>query len=94
MKHGLLIILLSLCVMSVIANGRKFVCENDTVQIENSEAADSDESSVTSFHSLFYHAVRYNPASLFYTLDLLEYRYLASPTDAIHLDFFTPPPEL
>lgn len=49
MKVGLFIFLWSICLVGSIANGKKFVQVNETVQFEDCEPSDTDESEITSF---------------------------------------------
>lgn len=47
MKLGLFIFLWSLCLVGSLANGWEFAQENETVQLEDCEPSDTDESEVT-----------------------------------------------
>jgi len=92
MKHALIFLLLGLCIMSGIANGKKFLCEKYTLEIELCETSDSNESELTSLHSLFSvipsHFLFFDP-----TADLSNNHSSVGSVKAIFLDFFCPPPE-
>ena len=46
MKIGLFILFWSFCLVGPLANGKKFMQENETVQLEDCEPSDTDESEV------------------------------------------------
>lgn len=94
MKLSLIFLLLGLCIMSGMASGKKFVCENDTTQFESCETSDSTESDAPTLHSLYNQSSSHINHSLIYTLIIARFRHLARPMMPIHLEFFTPPPEV
>ncbi|WP_373513229.1 hypothetical protein [Persicitalea sp.] len=54
MRVGFFIFLMSFCIVGIIANGKKFVQESETIQLQDCEPADSDESeSKSSFFTDF-----------------------------------------
>lgn len=93
MRYGICILLLNLCILSGIANGKKFIYESDTILFENCETSDSSESDVSSLHSLL-NLSGINAASVYLnSLSLTGYLYLSTPHDTVHPDDFSPPPE-
>jgi hypothetical protein len=92
MKHGFLVLLLGFCIMSGIANGKKFVCEKDTIEIESCETHDSSESEVSSLHTLL--SVIPGHFSFFgFSTRFFKSLYTVEPFKAIYVEFFSPPPE-
>ena len=90
MKVGLFIFLWSICLVGSLANGKKFVQENETIQLENCEPSDTDESEVTlSFFSDMLpgvSSVRFQPSGkAFHPFALLAVRQMAPDS------FFSPP---
>lgn len=90
MKIGLFIFLWSICLVGSLANGKKFVQANETVQLEDCVPSDTDESEVTlSFFSALLPGVSFpnlqfaNRAS--YAYSFLSVRQIAPDS------FFSPP---
>ncbi|MPR32289.1 hypothetical protein [Salmonirosea aquatica] len=93
MKHVLYAFLISICVMSSIANGKKYVFEGDSVVAENCEAPDSDESDTTLDFSLFTSEAGHTATFLLSDICLINpFRYLSKSFSPIDLDYFSPPP--
>lgn len=93
MRYGICIFLFNLCILSGIANGKKFIYESESVLIENCETSDTNESDVSSLHSLL-NIAGWHSASLYLNSPCLTgYLYLTIPHDTVHPDDFSPPPE-
>ncbi len=91
MKVGLFIFLWSFCLVGSIANGKKFVQENETSQWEDCEPADTDESEVPT--SLF--TVLLYGRTVFHFFPAFKFRYIYTifTFKKIALDSFFPPPD-
>ncbi|TDB64612.1 hypothetical protein [Arundinibacter roseus] len=94
MKYAFYILFLSICVISNIANGKKFVYEKDTIEIQNCESTDSNESDVQTLHSLLNQSLADSGHSDLNSLRINHYLYLTNaPTDQV-INCFSPPPEV
>ena len=93
MKHVLYAFLISICVMSSIANGKKYVFESDSIEARDCEAPDTDESDTTLEYTLMSalagHISDHHLSDPFL---INPFRYLSKSFSSVDLDYFYPPP--
>ena len=92
MKYVLYAFLISICVMSSIANGKKYVFEGDSVEVVMGEVEDCDDRDPLLYDSL-------DPV-LFLSCELLipggsmsnSFTHPSDFVSSVELDYFCPPP--